>query len=142
MAQAPVIRVLGPVELVTCGKAVRLTRLEGALLALLVAHQPQTVSVGRIQAELWDGEPPDSARTRVQALVSSLRRRIGVTSAIRTRAPGYALVPGLVQLDAAEFEDKVAAGHRLLASGQLGSATQAFTEALQLWRGAAFDGVT
>ncbi len=46
------------------------------VLALLLLHAGQTVSVEHLMSILWDGDPPASARKAVQVHVSQLRRAL------------------------------------------------------------------
>ncbi|WP_170067939.1 AfsR/SARP family transcriptional regulator [Lentzea guizhouensis] len=46
------------------------------VLALLLVHTGQTVSVDHLMSVLWDGDPPASARKAVQVHVSQLRRAL------------------------------------------------------------------
>ena len=45
-----------------------------ALLALLLVHANEVVSTDRILDELWGEEPPRTAATSLQNLVSQLRK--------------------------------------------------------------------
>src|SRR5262245_40587226 len=71
-----VIRVLGPVDVVACGRSQEPSLLERNLLAVLASRMGGTVPTERLTDVLWTTEPPRSARNRIQALVSSLRRRL------------------------------------------------------------------
>jgi DNA-binding SARP family transcriptional activator len=67
-------RILGPTEVLDRGRQIPLPRGRGrALLALLVLHSGEPVSVDRLIDELWGESPPHTARTVVHGLVSSLR---------------------------------------------------------------------
>ncbi|MFI6243183.1 winged helix-turn-helix domain-containing protein [Micromonospora sp. NPDC050795] len=50
--------------------------LERALVALLALTPARTVSTTTIVDALWGDHPPQCARTRVQALVSGVRRKL------------------------------------------------------------------
>ncbi len=85
------LRVLGPVELRLADAApVRLSLLERGLLSLAAFGGSLTTS--SLSEWLWDDSPPVSARNRVQALVSGIRRKAGADGAILvTDGSGYRL---------------------------------------------------
>ena len=138
----PIIRVLGPLEVQVAGTVRRPGRLEATLLALLASDAGRVVSTDRLVDGLWEDDPPASARNRVQALVSGLRRTLGPAGeAIATRPPGYELTdPRLVDVN--EFERLVGEGRRLARQGEPSAAVMRWTRALGLWRGDAYDGVS
>jgi DNA-binding SARP family transcriptional activator/Tfp pilus assembly protein PilF len=139
---SPVIGVLGPVEIYPAGAVVHPGRLEAMLLAMLAAHAGRIVSTSRLVDGLWQDRPPSSARNRVQALVSGLRRALEATGArVGTRPTGYVLELSDDQYDAAAFERLVAEGRAAAARGDLPGAVRLLGDALQLWRGDAFEGV-
>jgi DNA-binding SARP family transcriptional activator len=91
-----------------------------ALLALLLVHANEVVSVDRIAEELWHGRPPASAAKIVQKYVLELRRSVGAAR-LERRGMGYLLHAGADEIDAAWFR-------RLLDEGRA-------RDALALWRG-------
>jgi predicted ATPase/DNA-binding SARP family transcriptional activator len=93
-------------------------------LAALVGARGDVVSSGRLIDELWPEAPPTTAGNTLQAHVSALRRQIG-DHALVTDHVGYRLASDTV-VDAERFLD-------------LAGTTPA--DALDLWRGEAFDGV-
>ncbi|HET6876404.1 MAG TPA: BTAD domain-containing putative transcriptional regulator [Jatrophihabitans sp.] len=109
-----------------------------AVLAMLVLHRGQTVSVDRIVEALWADEPPATGFKTLQSYVSHLRRRLEPDVAARSRsgvivrqARGYAVRLAPDAVDAWEFE-------RLLADAQHTSdPTATLRDALALWRGPA-----
>jgi DNA-binding SARP family transcriptional activator len=138
--------VLGPVEVRASGRTVDLPPLVRALVAVLAAHAGRSVSVDRLADALWDGRPPPSFRNRVQAAVSTLRRSltaVGVNQQpILTTPSGYALDSDRSVVDAAQFGALVDTAREHLASGEPEMAIHTYRNALALWRGDAFDGVT
>ena len=134
------VRVLGPVELVTAEGVQRLGRLERTLLAVLAAHNGRLVTADRLIDALWPLSPPDSARNRVHRLVSSIRQRL-TDELIVTRPPGYLLDLPPDRLDVVRFERLVREGRSRAAAGRIAAAAGILTEALSLWRGPAFDDV-
>jgi DNA-binding SARP family transcriptional activator len=94
-------RILGPLEAEADGR--RLTvggTKQRALLAVLLLNANRVVPTERLIDELWDDEPPDTARKAVQVYVSKLRRLLGADVLV-TRSPGYLvqLEPGMLDLD-------------------------------------------
>ena len=68
-------RILGPTEVLDGGRRLPLPSGRGrALLALLALHAGEPISADRLIDELWGEDPPPTARTVVQNLVSRLRR--------------------------------------------------------------------
>jgi DNA-binding SARP family transcriptional activator len=97
------------------------------------------VSTSAIVDALWGEDPPRSARTRVQALVCGLRRKLRhAADAVVTRAPGYSL---LAETDTVRFDRLLSAGRRWAASSETERACAAFDQAMTLCRGPALDGV-
>ncbi len=127
------VRLLGPLEVRRDG---RLLKLGGAkprhLIADLVLHLGETVSVDRLIDALWGERPPGSAPHAVEVYVSQLRKELGPV--LLTRPPGYALVLEVEQVDLTRFERRVAEG-RALSERDPQSASAILREALELWRG-------
>jgi YVTN family beta-propeller protein len=97
-------RILGPLEVWTAAGEISLpTGRPRAVLALLLIHANETLSVDRIVYELWDGHEPSTAAKIVQGYVSQLRRALG-DERIATRGRGYRLVlsPGELDVDSVE----------------------------------------
>jgi len=68
-------RVLGDLEVRRHGAAVPLgPRQQRAVLALLILHGGEVVSVDRIVDELWGEAPPPTAAKTVHVYVSRLRK--------------------------------------------------------------------
>ncbi len=116
-----------------------------ALLAVLLLHANQVVSVDRLVDQLWGDRPPATAHGLLQGCVSGLRRslRAGPGERLLTRPPGYLLEVRPGELDRDRFEDLAAAGRA--AAGRtppaLDEAATLLAEALSCWRGPALDGV-
>src|SRR3954452_8717968 len=118
-------RVLGPLEVSDCGRAVALGGVkQRSLLAILLQHPNAIVSKDHLLAQLWGDAPPASADNSIHVYVSRLRREFGPDRLI-TRPPGYVL-----RVDASEFD--LAKFKRLRDAGRP-------HEALALWRGPAYD---
>src|SRR2546421_84087 len=129
-------RILGPLDVVGPDgpEVVRGTKRRG-LLAYLLVHAGEAVSLDRLVEDLYDERSSAGARGTVQTYLSQLRKLLadgsGVT--LETRPSGYALGVPADRLDAARFE-------RLCAeAGTEADATTRLTmldAALDLWRGA------
>src|SRR5580704_8415353 len=126
---------LGPVEVRADDRAVELTSASQRLvLAMLLLEANRLVPAHRLIDELWGealpADPPAALRTQV----SRLRRALGPAGgSLVTVNGGYRLSVQRGQLDAARFEDALAAATQ--AAGEQGLAI--LDEALGLWRGPA-----
>jgi DNA-binding SARP family transcriptional activator len=138
-------RLLGPLEAQDGERRVELGRpKQRVLLAVLLVHANHVVSVDRLVEELWGAEPPPQAAASVQTYVSNLRRALEPDRPARapsrvlvSQPPGYRLVVGDGDLDAAQFAALAADGHRLLEAGRPAAAARVLREGLALWRGPA-----
>ncbi len=136
MSDKPLIRVLGPIDIVTpSGPRPLAGRLVRLLLASLVVEVGHSVPIDRLCDTLWEGRPPDSATNTLQSYVSELRRRLG-PAAIAMVDHSYELAAERVVIDALEFE-------RLLRQVENPSCDPAdrwhlCQQALLLWRGPPF----
>jgi DNA-binding SARP family transcriptional activator len=108
-----------------------------ALLAALLLNHGQVVSTDRLTDELWGDEPPANPANLIATYVHRLRGLIGDPDGrvLVTRAPGYQVVVGPDELDAARFARLVAAGRTALAGGEAARAVELLTEALDLYQG-------
>ena len=138
-------RLLGPLEAQDGERRVELGRpKQRVLLAVLLVHANQVVSLDRLVEELWGAEPPPQAAASLQTYVSNLRRALEPGRPARARSrvlvsqpPGYRLVVGAGDLDAARFAALAQEGHRLLEAGRPAAAARVLREGLALWRGPA-----
>jgi predicted ATPase/DNA-binding SARP family transcriptional activator len=141
-------RILGPLEALDEGRDVAPAGSKRrALLALLLLHANETLSIEQLIDELWGEHPPATAARTVQAHVSRLRKALdagtgnGADGVIVTRERGYELTLDPDRLDALRFERLVADGRRELTAGVPERAAAAFEAALSLWRGAPLAGL-
>lgn len=137
---------MGPVEVVAdgCPVAVGAGR-ERAVLARLLASANHVVAQETLVNDLWPDESPERAAQAVWVYVSRLRKALrtaGGDDVLVTRPPGYLLVVDPAAFDAARFEALAGDGHRAAREGRHGDAAATLTEALRLWRGPAYAGVT
>jgi DNA-binding SARP family transcriptional activator len=132
--------ILGPLEVTANGRTLELRAAkQQAVLATLLLHPNEVVSVPRLLEALWGASPPATAAKAVQGYVSELRKLLGA-GAIATRARGYRLEvePGAV--DAVRFQ-RLADEGRAALEGDPARAAALFGEALALWRGDALEGL-
>jgi YVTN family beta-propeller protein len=128
-------RILGPVEVSDGGRQVPLGgSKQRAVLALLLVHRGETVSVDRLVDELWGERPPDTATKTVQVYVSRLRKALG-DGVLITRNGGYALELDADDVDADRFEGLARDGQDALERGDAEAAAEALRGALGLWHG-------
>ena len=136
--------VLGPVEILAAGGEYSLERsMRRAVLAFLLLHAGQVVSLDQLEDALWGGAPPASARAQMHSAVSRIRqvlREIGCADQLVTRPGGYLLTVEPGQLDLGVFDAHIARARAAAGTGQLAGAATAFREALSLWRGPALGG--
>jgi predicted ATPase/DNA-binding SARP family transcriptional activator len=133
-------RVLGPLEASREGVPIRLAGArQRALLALLLVHANELVTIEQLVGLLFGEQRSRSARNAVRVAVSRLRRSLEGDDAapvLVTRAGGYVLTAEPEQLDMAMFERLLRDGRKLLAAGDPVSAAERLRDALALWRGA------
>jgi YVTN family beta-propeller protein len=128
-------RILGPLEAEDEGRLVPLGGIrQRAVLAILLLHRGEVVSVDRLVDELWGEQPPDTATKTVQVYVSRLRKELG-QGVVLTRGGGYVLDIEPDQLDAERFQHLTAEGRDALERGEARSAGELLRQALDLWRG-------
>jgi predicted ATPase/DNA-binding SARP family transcriptional activator len=130
-------RVLGPLEVVAAGRPLDLgTPRQRTLLGLLLVHPGEVVSYDRLLEELWDGDPPATARHTLQGYAHRLRRTLGPDAwRLTTRPPGYQLKVSTGELDAQRFQDLATAGRRALVRDDPQAAADQLAAGLGLWRG-------
>jgi WD40 repeat protein/DNA-binding SARP family transcriptional activator len=105
-----------------------------ALLAVLVLHRGEAVSMDRLIDQLWGEQAPATAAKTVQVYVSHLRKALG-SGMIVTRGRGYRLAVEPEQVDVGQFESLRAEGRRALGEGDAVRARERLCSALGLWRG-------
>ena len=127
-------RILGPLEVLDGDRQVRVGGIrECALLAMLLIHAGEVVSVDRLIDGLWGSELPANPANALQVVVSRVRRALE-PSPLVTRKPGYLLEIGPDELDAHRFGCLVTEAKQLAAT-DLARRSALLDEALRLWRG-------
>jgi YVTN family beta-propeller protein len=126
---------LGPLQIVDDGREIALgAPKQRALLALLLLHHGEAVSVESLAEQLWAGEPPATATKAVRVYVGELRKALGA-DVIITRAGGYAIPLETHETDVEQFRRIASHGRRRLDDGDAAGAAALFREALAIWRG-------
>jgi DNA-binding SARP family transcriptional activator len=125
-------RILGPLEVVQDEAPLALGgQKQRALLGLLLMRVGEVIAQDRLIDQLWGEQPPKTATTSLQNLVSQLRKLLG-PDVLATRPPGYVLQIGAESLDLGRFERLVAASR----TDEAAERAAKLREALALWRGA------
>ncbi len=128
--------ILGPLEVHTeRGKVAVAGGKPAAVLAVLLLHPNEPVSVDRLAIALWGEDVPGGASRTVRVHVSRLRKALGNPEVLITTPSGYRLVVKPGELDAARFEELVRSGRQTLANGEAEEASEVLRAALTLWRG-------
>jgi WD40 repeat protein/DNA-binding SARP family transcriptional activator len=139
--------VLGPLEVIDAGgHPVPIAGAkERTILAHLIANADRVVPTDDLIDALWGEDPPRTAERTIRSYVSRLRRSLEPgrpvevsTAILRSRGDGYELIGNGHEIDAVRFEQLAREGHRLLEGGDRNIADQMLTQALDLWRGAAY----
>jgi DNA-binding SARP family transcriptional activator/ABC-type branched-subunit amino acid transport system substrate-binding protein len=138
--------ILGPLEVSDEGRRVEIGgHKQRALLASLLLHANEVVSLDRLIDELWGETPPPTAAKTLQAQVSRLRRSLNgdedpgahMRGPLQTRGHGYVLSVEPGQVDADRFQVMLEEARRARAEGKPEEAAEELRRALALWRGPA-----
>ena len=133
-------KILGPLEVVRDGETLPLgPAKQRALVACLLLHPGETVSLDRLIDELWGRDPPPRADHNVHQYVSRLRKVLDDDgrAVLITRATGYLIELGADDLvDAALFERCVRQARDALGDRPT-EALGLLDRGLALWRGPA-----
>jgi DNA-binding SARP family transcriptional activator/class 3 adenylate cyclase len=128
-------RVLGPFEARDGDRVLPVGRgKQTALLALLLIHANEVLSVDRLVDELWGERRTATARKALQVYVGNLRKLLGAETIV-TRPPGYELRLEPDALDLGRFERLVDDARAALSAGDANAASALLSDALALWRG-------
>ena len=124
-------RILGPLEVLGDSGSLPLGgQKQRAVLALLLLGEGRVVSTDRLLDALWGEQPPRTAATSLQNLISSLRKLLGAETVV-TQPPGYVLRVEPGSLDLTRFEALVEQARGLAAAER----ADVLRGALALWRG-------
>lgn len=129
--------VLGSMRILHEGVAVAVPAAkQRILLALLLVHPNQPVSVDTLADTIWAGAPPPGARATVRNYVKRLRQVLGPTGQrIMTHSPGYLVEVGITELDMLLFANLSDQGSAAARAGDWQRARDRLGLALGLWRG-------
>jgi WD40 repeat protein/DNA-binding SARP family transcriptional activator len=107
------------------------------LVAMLLVHRNEVVSVDRLADAVFAGDPTPAAATTLRSYVARLRRVIDADSALSlvTQAPGYVLHIQDDAFDVARFEAMTDAARIASQRGDHPAAATLLSDALALWRG-------
>ncbi|MFL6139498.1 MAG: BTAD domain-containing putative transcriptional regulator [Frankiaceae bacterium] len=140
--------VLGTMEIRTPGETVRLRgTMKQTLLATFLAAANKLVTVDALAEELWGTTPPPKMENALQAQISRLRRVLARLEPERaeprlvTSVSGYRFTVACEELDAALFLHTVDT-IRVRAGSDPHRDVADLREALSLWRGPVFGGLT
>ena len=130
--------VLGPLEITGAdGAAVPLAGdRQRALVALLLANAGRVVGAEQLADAVFSDRPPANPAAALHSQVSRLRRLLGPQ--LVSGPSGYALRVEAGRFDAARFERLLAAAR----GAPPAEAVDLLREALELWRGAAYAGIS
>src|SRR5215471_17902549 len=114
--------VLGPLEVVRCGRAAPLGGpRQRAVLALLLLEANRVVSLDRLGQDVWGGDPPEGWVSTLQTYVFHLRQALepnrvrgAAGGVLMTSGGGYLLRVDRDRLDAARFQDGFTAARTAL----------------------------
>ncbi|MFD0816793.1 BTAD domain-containing putative transcriptional regulator [Micromonospora zhanjiangensis] len=116
-------------------------RKQSVVLAVLLCHRGEAVSIDRLIDVVWDGRPPRTARDNLQVYVYHLRRALGGRDRIQRRDDGYLLRVASGEVDEDEFERLIAEARQAVAANDMRAAASVYQEALAMWRGPAFGAI-
>jgi DNA-binding SARP family transcriptional activator len=137
------IMLLGTVEATMGGVSLRLAgERQKALIGKLALEKGKTVPTATLLGVLWGDSVPQTARTKLQGLVSAFRRMIRDQQVaggdyLLTHGHGYELAADTVQVDIDVFDHLVLRARQAQQAGERETASQLLEQALGLWRGPA-----
>jgi predicted ATPase/DNA-binding SARP family transcriptional activator len=138
--------VLGPLQVCVDGELAEVSAAKPrSLLGVLLVDANQVVSADQLLEDVWGDRQPAGGVKTLQYHMSKLRdalepdRERAGPGVIVTEAGGYVLRVDSGDVDADRFVDLAAEGTGLLSDGEPDLARKCLTEALGLWRGAAYE---
>ncbi len=128
--------ILGPLVIYRDGVPVSLRApMLRRLLAVLLSQGGHRLTLDELGDALWEGAPPEGARSTLQVYVHRLRKVLGDSGRLVRDGPGYRMVLCSAEVDSKRFEKAVEAARKHRGKGELDQAAQLFGQALALWRG-------
>ena len=142
-AEGLTFRILGPLQVLRCGVGVNLGGpRQRVVLARLLVDPGHSVPLGVLAEAIWSGAVPRGYVSTVQTYVFHLRRSLEPARPRRAPASvlvgdsgGYRLAVQRSSVDAAQFEDLLAAGAIQADAGEHAEAVALLKASLSLWRG-------
>lgn len=141
-------RVPGTLEVAVAGQSIDLGPLEQrSLLALLLINANRVVATDRILEEIWgdDAAGKENALrvyiSRLRSVLEPDRQERGESTILVTRDHGYMLSIDPECIDAHRFEAAVNLGRSSILD-DASKASSALQEAIDMWRGRAYEGFT
>jgi len=118
-----------------------------ALLALLVVHMNELVTMDAIVSGIWPSRVPSHPRKSIQVYVSRLRAILPQTEGrtppvLQRLSPGYILRIDPADVATARFERLTRSGWSLLRADRLAEASELFSEAIAYWVAAPYSDLT
>lgn len=138
---------LGPLTVTVDGASIPLGGArQRTILGLLLVVPGRVVPLDTLVDAVWNSNPPPTARTQVAICVGALRKifkNAGVEGDVLiTEYPGYVLRTEGYWFDQSEFSALIRTAEAQVQEDRLEEAARSYTEALGLWRGPAFAGVS
>jgi DNA-binding SARP family transcriptional activator len=108
-----------------------------SILAALLLHPGEVVSVETLISVVWNEHPPPGARRTMQSYVMRLRQALGeyVAPRVESRPPGYVMHVVDGELDLQLFRDRRMAAEAAIRHGDWEQASDDLAEALSYCRG-------
>lgn len=112
------------------------------LLAYLLSRPGVPSTMDALTDALWDGAPPQSAHKALRWHIHRLRRVLRAPQRVRWHEGGYLLDFSSEECDSQRFERLHREGAAALRADDLATAERTLRQALALWHGAAYAGLT
>lgn len=137
------IRLLGPLQIGLDGSSILVTgRRRAELLARLAVTTGQVVSAERLLADVWGDGAAATATKQLHIVVSKLRETLENPELIVTQWPGYLLDLPAERVDVHLFTMLVRRARACSRDSDAAQAAALLRQALNLWRGAPFEGLS
>jgi len=111
------------------------------VLAALLLRRGASVGIDQIAFDVWGERQPAAVHNVIHTYLSRLRRMLG-HQLVRSDRPGYSVSTATENIDVNRFDAQVARARTACARGELATARQAMTEALEMHYGNPLHGAT
>lgn len=140
VAAQSTLRVVGPTDIVVGGRPIAIPGPQHRkLLAVLALNANEWMARDAVISVLWpddsDSDHVAALHSRISELRGAIRRGGAAAPVVATAGSGYRLEIDAMDLDASQFAVLCRRGHRMLAAGDIATATATLTQARSLWRG-------